>query len=169
MGRTFLVVLIYALGGTLVAGEPSVRNSGLVQNVMGELVYVTGLNMVASVGSQLRVDNESSGDSTSLKVIKELDDVLVTQIVEASGSGVKVSDRVRLVGTHSSDQSLRTAYAVRIDRGPKMDGILNDAVWRQAQPIEGFIQRDPGYWIPMTERTVARILYDDKQIYFGFE
>jgi len=78
MGRTFLVVLIYALGGTLVAGEPSVRNSGLVQNVMGELVYVTGLNMVASVGSQLRVDNESSGDSTSLKVIKELDDVLVT-------------------------------------------------------------------------------------------
>ena len=69
----------------------------------------------------------------------------------------------------SSDQSLRTVNAVRIDKGPKMDGILDDVVWKQAQPIEGFVQRDPGYWIPATERTVARILYDDKQIYFGFE
>jgi hypothetical protein len=42
-------------------------------------------------------------------------------------------------------------------------------VWDEAIPVDGFIQRDPDYWMPSTERTVARIIYDDKQIYFSFE
>lgn len=94
MSRIFLVVLIFFLAGTLVAGKPSLRNNGLVQNVIGELVYVSGLNTVATVGSQLRIDNESSRNGVNLKVIKELDNILVTQIIEAGGPDVKVSDRV---------------------------------------------------------------------------
>ena len=49
-----------------------------------------------------------------------------------------------------------------------MDGHLDDAAWRAAKPIEGFVQRDPGYWVPSTERTIARIIYDREKIYFGF-
>lgn len=169
MRRIFLVVLIYTLGDTLAVGDQVVGNSGVVQQVVGDLAYVVGLNSLASLGSQLRVDSRLSEDGIALEVIKELDDMLVTRIIAASGSKVKESDRVRLVTTQSSGQALRPIYAVRVDKGPKMDGVLNDAVWKEARPIEGFVQRDPDYWVPTTERTVARILYDHKQIYFGFE
>ncbi len=139
--------------------------AGVVKEITGDLAYVSGLNGAATLGSQLQVDNGST-----LQVIKKLDDdLLVARVVKENGSPVKVSDSIRIVATRASGNTSRAVYAVRVDMGPKMDGRLDDAAWQNAQPIEGFVQRDPGYWVPGTERTTARIIYDRAKIYFGFE
>ena len=70
MRRIFLVVLIYTLGYTLAVGDQVVGNSGVVQQVVGDLAYVVGLNSLASLGSQLRVDSRLSEDGIALEVMK---------------------------------------------------------------------------------------------------
>lgn len=138
--------------------------AGIIKEITGDLAYVSGLNGTATLGSHLQVDNGST-----LQVIKKLDDVLVARVVEENGSPVKVADRIHVVTTSTSGDVSRAVYATRVDNGPKMDGRLDDPVWQNAKPIEGFVQRDPGYWVPSTERTTARIVYDQRKIYFGFE
>ncbi len=140
--------------------------AGVVKEITGDLAYVSGLNGAATLGSQLQVDS----DGATLQVIKKLeDDVLVARVVGENDSPVKVSDRIRVLATRAVDDAPRAVYAVRVGKGPKIDGRLDDAEWQEAKPIEGFVQRDPGYWVPSTERTIARVLYDREKIYFGFE
>ncbi|WP_343665297.1 DUF5916 domain-containing protein [Chryseobacterium mucoviscidosis] len=52
---------------------------------------------------------------------------------------------------------------------PKIDGILDDAEWRNAPVATGFIEREPnnGKLHADSIRTEVRILYDDTGIYFG--
>ncbi len=59
--------------------------------------------------------------------------------------------------------------AIRVDESPVIDGIPNDEIWNLAIPIqEDFIQHRPDCGEPMTERTEARILYDDEALYISF-
>jgi hypothetical protein len=61
-----------------------------------------------------------------------------------------------------------TALASRAAPGtPNIDGHLDDAAWALAQIITDFTQRDPDEGLPATERTEARVLYDDGAIYIG--
>ena len=157
-------LVIFTIAGLCVQARGE-EGEGVVKEIAGDLAYVAGLNGAATLGSQLQVDE----DGATLQVIKKLDDdVLVARVVEENGAPVKVSDRIRMLATRAPDEARRTVYAVRVDEGPKMDGHLDDAAWRAAKPIEGFVQRDPGYWVPSTERTIARIIYDREKIYFGF-
>ena len=57
--------------------------------------------------------------------------------------------------------------AVRTMHPPHIDGKLNDAVWEQAPPSSGFVQRDPDEGKASTERTELRVLYDDAAVYIG--
>ena len=52
---------------------------------------------------------------------------------------------------------------------PKIDGILDDAVWQNAPIATGFIERSPNNGKPQADsiKTEVRILYDDTGIYFG--
>ena len=52
---------------------------------------------------------------------------------------------------------------------PKIDGILDDAEWRNAPVATSFIERQPnnGKLQADSIRTEVRILYDDTGIYFG--
>ena len=52
---------------------------------------------------------------------------------------------------------------------PKIDGILDDAVWQNAPVATGFIERNPNNGKPQHDsiKTEVRILYDDTGIYFG--
>ena len=60
------------------------------------------------------------------------------------------------------------AVAARATSGaPKLDGYLDEAVWRLATPITDFTQRDPNEGEPATERTEARVLYTDDALYIG--
>ncbi len=61
----------------------------------------------------------------------------------------------------------RTVTAVRIQTPPRIDGSLDEAVWRLAEPATDFIQRDPEEGKPASEGTEVRVLYDDEALYFG--
>ena len=62
----------------------------------------------------------------------------------------------------------RTATAIRIEsRPPKLDGVLDDEIWKTAPLHEGFRQLDPDEGEPATERTTFQVAYDDEAIYFG--
>ncbi len=70
----------------------------------------------------------------------------------------------------SALQESRQLYrvpAVRVDEGPVLDGVLDDAVWQQASVIDEFVQQEPEEGAPATERTEVLILYDAKHLYIG--
>ncbi len=48
-----------------------------------------------------------------------------------------------------------------------LDGILDEAVWKTAEPVTQFWQREPIEGIPPTEKTEVRILQDEDALYFG--
>jgi hypothetical protein len=60
--------------------------------------------------------------------------------------------------------------AVRITaaEAPLIDGDLSDKAWAKAAVIDQFRQRSPNPYEAATERTVARILYDENNLYFAF-
>ncbi len=61
----------------------------------------------------------------------------------------------------------RSVRAVRVTTPPRIDGVLDDDVWRLAEPATDFIQRDPEEGKPASERSEIRVLYDDEALYFG--
>ena len=56
--------------------------------------------------------------------------------------------------------------AVRVERGPHLDGNLDEEVWRKAVPFTDFRMVFPKIGDP-TERTELRILYDNDSLYIG--
>ncbi len=68
----------------------------------------------------------------------------------------------------SRNDSLR-AQAQRISTRPKIDGQLDEQVWKEAIPLSGFIQSDPRQGTQASFQTMVYILYDDEAIYFGAE
>ncbi|MBI2402057.1 MAG: carbohydrate binding family 9 domain-containing protein [Gemmatimonadetes bacterium] len=70
----------------------------------------------------------------------------------------------------SGAQNGREAYrigAVRVDDGPVIDGVLDEAVWQTAAVIDQFIQQEPAEGAPATEQTEVRVLYDRRNLYVG--
>src|SRR5713226_5268280 len=61
----------------------------------------------------------------------------------------------------------KVAEAMRVDRAPKLDGTLDDPLWKAAKPISDFLQREPYEGQPPTEKTEVRILYTRSEVYFG--
>ncbi len=49
----------------------------------------------------------------------------------------------------------------------RVDGRLDERAWGDAEPLTDFVQSQPHAGLPATEPTVARILYDDRALYFG--
>ncbi len=140
---------------------------GTVARVAGDLIYISGLNGSAPLWSSLRI-----GDDTKAEIVKELPALLVARLSERGERKIDLGERVTVVqrGEPTADRrAKRTVYATRVEKAPHIDGDLNDAAWASATPIEGFVQRDPDYWMPAEEHTVARIVYDDEQIYFAFD
>ena len=142
--------------------------TGKVRQVAGDLVYVNGLNGSTRMGSQLQVVNGGQ-QGAKLQVIKVLGRMIVARVIEANGIPVEQNNEVVVAESNGRPQPRRLAQALRVEKGPRLDGRLDDAVWQQAPPVEGFMQRDPAYWMPISERTVARVVYDNEKIYFGFD
>ena len=63
----------------------------------------------------------------------------------------------------------RAVTAFRLPGGEplRLDGVLDEAVWRMAQPADGFVQRDPDNGAAATQRTEVRVLYDANRLVFG--
>ena len=72
---------------------------------------------------------------------------------------------VRAASSHDHDAPRATA--TRITGTIRIDGALNEAQWRTAQPIGGLTQLDPQEGKPSSERSDIRFLYDDDALYIG--
>lgn len=61
------------------------------------------------------------------------------------------------------------ARATRIanEEAPTIDGDLSDPAWAKAQVIDEFYQVDPNLGQPGSQPTIARVLYDDENLYVG--
>ena len=55
----------------------------------------------------------------------------------------------------------------RAARPPVVDGVLDDAVWRDAAMLDSFTQQEPNDGAPATERTEVHLLYDAQHLYIG--
>jgi hypothetical protein len=58
--------------------------------------------------------------------------------------------------------------AIRVDKGPDIDGRLDDPVWQKAFVVNTFYQREPHLSEPVSEKTEVLICYDQDDLYFGF-
>jgi hypothetical protein len=62
----------------------------------------------------------------------------------------------------------RIGLAVRVDKGPLVDGYLDEPQWQQAERLIGFTLLVSPATLPEGQ-TVGRILYDQERIYVGVE
>jgi hypothetical protein len=79
---------------------------------------------------------------------------------------------VFLLANSSSDDlknSKPTIEAVKIDKPIELTGKLDNPLWLKAVPVELNYEVTPGDNTPAPQKTLVRVLYDDKNIYFGFE
>ena len=60
------------------------------------------------------------------------------------------------------------AEAYRTFQSIEIDGDFNETDWQHAKLINQFVQTEPDEGAPVSESTEVRILYDEKNIYFGF-
>jgi hypothetical protein len=56
----------------------------------------------------------------------------------------------------------------RVERGPVVDGVLDDPVWAQAAVLDSFVMRDPVDGVRDTLGTRCLLLYDGREIFIGF-
>ncbi len=63
----------------------------------------------------------------------------------------------------------KVLQANRIDKENKIniDGFLNDVAWKESEIATDFIQTDPVFQDPVSQKTEVRILYTDRGIYVG--
>ncbi len=57
--------------------------------------------------------------------------------------------------------------AVRVEKGPRVDGILSDPAWQSAEAFTSFRTSEPEPNGEPTERTELRILFDSTNLYIG--
>ena len=67
----------------------------------------------------------------------------------------------------SQNTGTRRIQAIRVSEAIKIDGLLDESSWSIAQPATDFLQQQPTEGAPASERTEVRVLFDDRNIYFG--
>ena len=75
--------------------------------------------------------------------------------------------RVARVAADSPVGGPQRVRAIRLARPVVIDGALGDAIWRGADRVAGFLQRDPNEGTQPTESTVVYVAYDDAALYVG--
>ena len=60
-----------------------------------------------------------------------------------------------------------TLRAHRIEQPIRVDGRLDEAVWREAPSYAGFIQKEPVEAAPAINDSEVWVLYDDEAVYIG--
>jgi hypothetical protein len=61
----------------------------------------------------------------------------------------------------------KKTHAVKITQSPKIDGILDDDVWKEAPTARDFVTNTPVFGKKATDSTIVKILYDNTAIYIG--
>ena len=63
----------------------------------------------------------------------------------------------------------RVAYVERADSKIKLDGVLDEDVWKKAKPTGSFTQINPVQFEPASDSTEIRFAYDDNNFYVGIK
>src|SRR6266542_2140595 len=92
---------------------------------------------------------------------------VASQAQQPSTTNKTQSTPTKPAQTPSPNNSLRRIQAVRITDALRIDGLLDEAAWSMAQAASEFLQQQPTEGAPASERTEVRVLFDDKNIYFG--
>ncbi|MEO5740904.1 MAG: DUF5916 domain-containing protein [Vicinamibacterales bacterium] len=87
--------------------------------------------------------------------------------LSACGSLAAAQTTVHQHGVPASGNADRRIEARHADRALRIDGVLNDDEWRDAEVIDAFTQQEPSEGAPATERTEVRVLYDARYFYIG--
>ena len=66
-----------------------------------------------------------------------------------------------------AQDSTKVCNAIRVSHPPKVDGILDDPIWREAQPVSNFTMNRPDEGGVPTQKTEVKVAYDDRAIYIG--
>ena len=94
-------------------------------------------------------------------------------MVQQAGSGLALAlCCLASAGTVHAEQVAsppREAVASKTSDAPRLDGVLDDAAWREAHVIADFRQKEPVEGDPATEATRVRIAYDATHLYIGAE
>ena len=77
---------------------------------------------------------------------------------------ILTSSFISISAQTSVSKSLKVS---RVTEEIKIEGVLNESAWTSAQVISDFRQQEPNEGQSATEKTEVRVLFDDKNIYFG--
>jgi len=72
--------------------------------------------------------------------------------------------------SHAQDSIPKKTYHIkRTTTPPKIDGVLDDEVWKNAEIATNFVQFRPaiGNTLPEHQRTIVKMAYDDEAIYIS--
>jgi len=89
-------------------------------------------------------------------------------LLAALPSGQVLAQDNDAIDATGATRPIATATRISSDEAPSIDGDISDAIWARATPIEDFDQLEPDDAAAPSERTIARILYDENNIYFSF-
>lgn len=95
-----------------------------------------------------------------------LQTLLFSTLMTVTGSSVIAQDseiEERVVQTNA----MRSFQAVRVDTAPVIDGVMDEAVWQQAQVVTDFHQIRPGDGSEPSERTELYVVYTDEALYIA--
>ena len=71
------------------------------------------------------------------------------------------------VALHGQEEQRPSSVVVRAGSPPRIDGRLDDEVWKSAHPIGELTQIEPHEGGPPSEASDIRLLYDDDNLYIG--
>lgn len=78
------------------------------------------------------------------------------------------ADTVPAAAVHDGARGQLDARIPRVeDAGVRVDGRLDEAVWRNAAVLTGFTQSTPAEGIPARERTETRVFYTPRELFIG--
>ncbi len=90
--------------------------------------------------------------------------------VVAAASGQDAPSQAAGGGNGGGSRSTPALEAVRISGAePRLDGIVDEDVWRSAPVAGDFVQLEPDEGEPASERTEARVLYGEDALFVAFQ
>jgi hypothetical protein len=69
--------------------------------------------------------------------------------------------------TTQEDVGSRLIHVLRVSEPIKVDGRLDEPAWSRAEAARGFRMEEPHEGEPTSEKTEARVLFDNKNLYVG--
>ncbi|HUQ82947.1 MAG TPA: DUF5916 domain-containing protein [Gemmatimonadaceae bacterium] len=94
--------------------------------------------------------------------------IVPTAVIGLSFQLVSTAPSHRTPSPDSLPASARARIsAVAAAARPRIDGVLDDELWRRVAPTSGFVQAEPDEGKPATEATEVRVAYDDANLYIA--